>query len=282
MKNQLKLNIYHIILCIPLIFAASCKSDQNTKVISEEIEISTQNAVNADHLIMSVLWFQHSAENKALFYQAYNMAKYIVVNKMKNINLERLPAVVFDIDETILDNSPFEAECIKQSRSYSKEFWLEWTAMKKAKALPGTIDFINFLDSLGIEAIFITNRLQEELEVTFENMKNLGFKNIKKENFLMKTETSSKESRRQLINEKYNVLLYVGDNLADYQEIYEACKTSEKRSKLVDIHKDEFGVDFIILPNPMYGDWEKELYNCNHDLTNAQKDSIRRAALIGF
>lgn len=281
MKNQLKTIVYLLIINVPLVFSTACKRDQAVE-IQTKIDTVQEQQTNYDHLIMSVLWFQRAAENRALYYQAFNWAKMIVKDKMKHVALEQLPAVVFDIDETLLDNSPFESECIKKSKGYTKEFWLNWTSMENANALPGTVDFIKFLDSLGVEVIYISNRLEEELDVTMENMEKIGFPSVKKENFLLKSDESSKEERRLLIQGKYNVILYVGDNLADYKKIFEACDSETSRSELVDQHKSELGTEFILLPNPMYGDWEKELYNCKHGLSDAQKDSLRRTALNGF
>ena len=52
--------------------------------------------------------------------------------------------------------------------------------------------------------------------------------------------------------------------------------------KVADKFAAEFGNRFIVLPNPVYGDWEFALYHYNHSLTPAQKDSVIRASLYTY
>src|SRR3546814_16662525 len=50
------------------------------------------------------------------------------------------PAVIMDIDETVLDNSPYQARLIRDQAQYSDPTWDLWVAEKKAKAVPGVVD----------------------------------------------------------------------------------------------------------------------------------------------
>ena len=67
---------------------------------------------DSEQMVMSTLWYQHSAEMRAIYYQSFSLARLRVEQALSNAGLEKPPAVVVDIDETILDNSPSEARNI--------------------------------------------------------------------------------------------------------------------------------------------------------------------------
>ena len=64
--------------------------------------------------------------------------------------------------------------------------------------------------------------------------------------------------RRNIIKNQYDVVLLVGDNLADFDQVFED-RTVNFGFHTVDSLRTEFGKKFIVLPNPMYGDWTKPL-----------------------
>jgi hypothetical protein len=51
-------------------------------------------------------------------------------------------AIIVDIDETLLDNSPHSAKCIENQTSYP-DYWEEWCELAIAKPLPGAVEFLN-------------------------------------------------------------------------------------------------------------------------------------------
>ncbi len=209
-----------------------------------------------EYQIGSYLWFQTSGEFRALCYQAYNLARLKLDRDLEEkYNGKR--ALVFDIDETILDNSAGGAEEIKSHSDWDRKSLDRWVEAKRAIALPGAVDFINYAQSKRVEVILISNRKDSQKDDTLENLKRAGF-NIKKENLYFSNGDWSKEKRRQEVSRKYHVVLYFGDNLGDFHKDWDG-KTSEERRALVDQHKDDFGEKFIILPNPLYGDWENSL-----------------------
>lgn len=69
---------------------------------------------------------------------------------------------------------------------------------------------------------------------------------------------------------QFDVVLFIGDNLADFSDLFDK-KTMEDRNATTRRIANEFGDRFIILPNPVYGDWESALYQYNSKLTLAQK-----------
>jgi len=260
----------NIVLIISLIILISCsKKEEKKEAIS-----SQENLVNA------TIWFQRSPEMKALFYQGYNLAKLRLEGFAKQ-KTSKPKAVVVDIDETMLDNSPFEAQQIIESKEYSPESWKSWSTLAKAKALPGAVEFTHFCDSLGIVVIYISNRKTDEVESTLKNLDSLGFSFASKEYLLFKEEVSSKKIRRDRVSEKYEIVLLIGDNLNDLSEVFEK-RGLDWGSSIVEQNKKEFGNRFIVLPNPMYGEWEKNIYMNGVDLTQIQKRELRVKAIYGF
>ncbi|HBS84935.1 MAG TPA: 5'-nucleotidase, lipoprotein e(P4) family [Bacteroidales bacterium] len=264
-----------------IIMVTGCgEKQQEKKETKKETKVITENKLSADHLILATLWYQKSAEMQALYIQSYNWAKRIIDEKISKKSAKK-PAVILDIDETVLDNSPFEANCIATGMGYSSESWNEWSAMMKATPLPGTIDFLNYAKSKGVEIFYITNRKTAEKEWTLTNMQQLNIPSADTAHILFRTDGSGKEPRRKMVAEKFDVILLIGDNLADFSELYEN-RDDQLAKNIVEKDKDKFGTEYIILPNPMYGEWENALYKYNKDLTEQQKDSIRRNALIGY
>lgn len=244
---------------------------------------NTQNADNQktqDHLIMSVLWYQKSAEMKAMYYQCFNWAKMRIDMKL-NDQTDLKKAVVVDIDETMLDNSSFETNCIYTGQSYSKETWSEWTSKISAKALPGALEFADYAESKGVEVFYISNRSVDDFDVTLKNLQKEGFAFADSAHLLLKTNTSSKKARRDVVKENYDIILLIGDNLGDFAEIFDD-RSNNYGFRAVEENKNKFGDLFIMLPNPMYGSWENALFKNRRDLSNQEKYNLRKENLIGY
>lgn len=234
-----------------------------------------------DHLIMSVLWYQKSSEMKALYLQCFNWAKLRIDMSIADNNTKMKKAVVVDIDETMLDNSPFETKCINTGQGYTKETWQNWTSQIKAKALPGAVDFSRYAESKGVEVFYISNRSIEDFDVTLKNLQKEKFAFADSSHLLLKTNTSSKKARRDMVRKNYEIILLMGDNLGDFSEIFED-RSQNYGFDVVEENKEKFGEKFIVLPNPMYGAWEGEIFHNNWDLSNEEKYNIRKSNLIGY
>lgn len=232
-----------------------------------------------DYMQLATLWYQQAAECRALYYQGYNLAR-LRLDEMLKTEKKGKKAVVVDIDETVLDNSPYQAWCIINGKSFP-EGWAEWTAQGNAMALPGSVDFLNYAVSKGVDVFYITNRKQAEAEATLRNLQKEGFPQADTVHVLFRTAESNKESRRQRVARDYKILLLVGDNLNDFTDLWEKQGVA-RRLALTDSLRAEFGKRFIILPNPMYGDWENAIYQYNFKLSAQAKDSLRKAYLKAF
>ncbi|MDF2867241.1 MAG: 5-nucleotidase, lipoprotein e(P4) family [Gammaproteobacteria bacterium] len=234
-------------------------------VIAKPIEKNTLKDVTriTEQGLNAVLW-QQSAEAKALYYQTFNLARWQLEQKLRTYNKNKLPAIVMDIDETLLDNSPYAARMIANKQSYPKG-WFEWINEAKAKPLPGALEFLNYATSQSVTIFYITNRKIDKKEATLQNLKNYGFPQLKDSHLLFKTTDESKENRRQTISATYEIIMLIGDKLTDLSSVFDQTSLI-KRNKEVTKLRDAFGQKFILLPNPMYGDWLDAETDYRHDL----------------
>lgn len=231
-----------VLLLVSLFFMASSCATYN----------STHNP--REYQIGAYLWQQHSGEYRALTYQAYNTARLKIERDLLDKHNKKR-AVIFDIDETVLDNSFGGAREIKASKAWSESLFADWVKLKVAVAIPGALEFINFLTKERVAVFYVTNRTTEMYQDTFDNLVKEGFP-VNKENLIMMNKEKSKETRRLDILKNYEVVLYVGDNLGDFNKAFDT-RSKAERNGAVDQMKELFGHKFIILPNPLYGDWER-------------------------
>jgi 5'-nucleotidase (lipoprotein e(P4) family) len=233
-----------------------------------------------DHLMMAVLYQQTAAEYRALCYQAFNLAQFKLDQSLRIMGLMKQQAIVVDIDETILDNSPYEARCIVDGITYP-ESWDDWILAANAKPVPGVLEFLKYAGSKGIKVFYITNRKEKSRESTLNNLISLGFPNADNEHLLMQTDQSSKKTRREKVAENHFIIMLIGDNLNDFSEVFEK-KLIPERFEMTDSLKNEFGNRFIVLPNAMYGDWEAAVYKYMYPSNPADKSELMKKALSKF
>jgi 5'-nucleotidase (lipoprotein e(P4) family) len=244
----------------------------------EKEQLATPSPVNSqEYLVAGTLFTQQAAEYRALCYQAYSLAEMRLLEILKSKPVK--PAVVLDLDETVLDNSAFTAWQIASDTPFSEDDWAIWTDLAVAPEVPGVTRFLKLADSLGVTLFYVSNRDSAALHPTIKNMQNLGLPQLGEEHFMLKTTTSGKESRRQAVRDAgYNIVLLIGDNLGDFHHRWDKQQNSA-RKHWADSLKAEFGQNFIVLPNTLYGTWEGAIYNFDWDLSNEQRDSLRKAAL---
>jgi 5'-nucleotidase (lipoprotein e(P4) family) len=249
---------------------------------------SQQIVADNEYQVSGVLYMQTAAEYRALAYQAYNWAKMSLDADFDKKNVKKLPkeqrkmprAVVVDVDETILDNSPQQANAIKFRKVFNLKDWQDWCNMRSAKPIAGAVEFLQYANSKGVKVFYVTNREQPERAATLDNLKSAGFPDVTEETVITRTDTSSKEARRQAILQKYRIVLLMGDNLNDHAQQFEK-KSIADRFAEVDKAKDSWGTKFIVLPNAMYGEWENAIYNYKRP-NEAEKAAARNSALIGY
>lgn len=249
-------------------------------LLSPALVVVAQKADN-EYQTGAVLWMQTSGERAALSYQAFTLARMVLDRDLRTARSRRKRAVIVDIDETIMDNSRNQAWLIKNHQRFTDENWQAWVNRAEATAIPGAVEFLNYANSRSVRVFYITNRKAAEKEGTATNLRKLGFPNVNDQTLLVRTDTksSSKEPRRQSVSARYRVVLLMGDNLNDFSDVFENAKTVSARMSVTDQNKAKFGMRFIVLPNPMYGDWEDAIYDYNFKLSDAEKDAKRKALL---
>jgi 5'-nucleotidase (lipoprotein e(P4) family) len=266
---------------LPLLFIAAFLSAFKASVTPGPVRnlkvIDTGNIVNAGK-VWSALYQQRAAEYKALCFQAYNIAKERIDMAVKKHGKKPF-AVVTDIDETLLDNSPYDAARAIKNLDYTSSTWKEWTAKAIADTVPGAPSFFKYAASKGVTIFYITNRDEDERAATLKNLQLYNLPNTDNAHLLLRNGSSSKENRRQEVLKKYNIVLLCGDNLPDFDGLYDNKPTEEDRVSATEKLKKEFGSRYIVIPNPSYGDFEGALFKFNYKLTPAQKDSIIRSLI---
>lgn len=267
---------YRYALILALSLAAACKTPA---------PVTTTATAGKDPLLpygpaWAALWQQRSSEYKALCFQAYNTATFRLDQLLQQGHDKPL-AIVTDIDETVLDNSPYTVHQSLKGLGYSNDSWKQWTDQADADTVPGALSFLRYASSKGVKVFYITNRMQIEQEATLSNLRRWGFPDADADHLLLKTTTSGKEARRQHVLQSHEIALLMGDNLGDFAEIFDK-QPAEARDEATRNAANSFGNRFIVLPNPMYGDWEGALYNYQHQLSPAEKGAILEKKLRNY
>ena len=261
----------NVILFFVGLFSCQVQSNENTE--------SPDPAV---HMIQAMLYQQVASEKRALCYQAYNLAKMRIDQIVaENPDAKNL-ALITDVDETVLDNSPLNGQLVHNQSEYSSDIWKEWSDLGMADTIPGSVEFLNYAQNLGVEVFYVTNRKSDEEETTIKNLEMFGYPNADSEHLFLRTAESGKDARRALVTQEHEVVLLLGDNLNDFSSIFEK-KGAYERGLATDDLRKEFGRNFIVFPNTMYGEWESyEVMEGRRDFSLEQKDSLRRKKILGF
>jgi 5'-nucleotidase (lipoprotein e(P4) family) len=275
-----KRNLYALLLVL-------CSSSATYFALQSTAQQGAPTQVTADneYQVGATLYMQKAAEYRALAYQAFNLAHWQLDADLDKKNVKKLPkdqqklprAVVVDIDETVLDNSPSQAAAIKSRKPFSLPDWYAWGEMRKAKPIAGAVDFLNYAVAKGVKVFFVSNRDEVQKQATIDNLIKAGFKDVTADNVLLRKSESTKEPRRQSILKTYRIVLLMGDNLDDLSNVFER-KSIPDRFAEVDKGRDEWGKRWIVLPNAMYGTWESAIYEYKA-MRDADKAKMRNDAL---
>ncbi|MCA0246869.1 MAG: 5-nucleotide phosphatase [Proteobacteria bacterium] len=242
-------------------------------------------AQDASDLLLATLWTQRSVEYKANALTVFALARIrldeaLVDRSWTAAPAEQTgdyqtlpPAVILDIDETLLDNSKYQVWMMKNDKTFSTKTWNEFCAAQISTAVPGALEFVKYADSKNVKIFYITNRAAETEKDTRENMQKLGFPlggNV--DTFLMQNEKpewgSAKSTRRAVVTKHYRVLLNIGDNFGDFDDRY---RTSEAdRLKAFDSDMAYWGKQWLMIANPTYGSFDTAPYG--HDFKKSREE----------
>lgn len=260
MRN-LKLFLPFLVL---MAFFASCRS-------------VSRMASSTDPMLQSLAFVQHSAEYRALCYQAYNTARLRLDAILENTHAKPL-AVVVDIDETVLDNFPVDAQALIDGVPFS-DYWDGWVEKGVAQTVPGSLDFLQYAADRDVQVFYISNRDEKGNEATLRNLKMHGFPFADMQHLLLMRETSAKQPRRDEVLENFDIVLLCGDNLADFATVFES-DDQTTREEAVEAFQTEFGTHWIVLPNPVYGKWKSALLQKKPETVN--EADYMKSKLMGF
>lgn len=251
----------------------------------------------------AVLWIQTSAEYDAIARQTFRAARAAVGDALVDATwtasveqqtlasdqpegwLAKLPpAVVMDVDETVLDNSKFQTGLIEDGGEYTRDGWKAFVKRKVSTPIPGAVEFVRSCRVAGVTPIFVTNREHEVEPETRENLVAAGlmekddpdliFTKLEKDEW-----TSDKQTRREFLASKYRILLLLGDDLNDF--VATAYHSSSKvRRETGDKYKNWFGEKWFALPNPNYGGWEQSLYDWENAVSSGTKRRRKREKML--
>ncbi|MEO1616206.1 MAG: HAD family acid phosphatase [Planctomycetota bacterium] len=230
--------------------------------------------VEKDARYGSLTWMQNSAEYRLLTEQIYRAALVQLQIGLNDPNWtadevqlaggeyqDKTPAIILDCDETVLDNSAYNARRVVEGLSYTTESWNEWCNEAKAGAIPGSLEFVRAAKALGVRIFFVTNRRDVVKAATVENLKSLGFP-ANDGNVMTKNPEQGrgddKLSRRATIARNHRVVLLIGDSMSDLCSGMNG-GNSEERNRIAGEKQHRLGSRWFILPNPVYGGWQQAL-----------------------
>jgi len=232
----------------------------------------------------STIWMQSSAEYVATVTQAFNSARMHMDEALRDKNwtaaLEQKdgyqnlpPAVIFDVDETVLDNGPYEAYLVDTGMAFHMETWEVWVEAAKAEPVHGVKELIADIKSQGIDVFYITNRIKELEAATVKNLRSAVDADVSADNVLFRGEYpggNNKSNRRAAIAETHRVIMIFGDDYNDFRYL-ENSPTPEQRMASLPPYDSYWGSKWIMLSNPRYGHWEWAIYNYAYDLPDDEK-----------
>lgn len=278
---------------------AACKTVPSTPATGTASSPAVaMQRVPANDNLNAVAWMQRSAEYRASAETIYRAATSrldalladkdedaLVPEERGNSAKGLPPAVVLDIDETVLDNSPYQARLIDGDGEYADPTWDQWVAEKKAKAIPGALAFTRAAAKKGITVFYVSNRAVHLKDATIANLEALGFP-LKDDSVFLGLGTfvqdceqngSEKLCRRKLVGQKYRVLMQFGDQLGDFVQVLS--NTPADRQALADKYANWWGDRWFMLPNPSYGGWEPALFDNDWKQSRDARRKAKRDAL---
>ncbi len=226
----------------------------------------------ADLTANGILWMQNAAEYDALGQQAYMSALRQLDTAIADPSWTALPgqasppgappAVVLDVDETVLDTSHYQTGLIRRGIGYNEDLWSEYQANETSRPVPGALEFLHEADRRGVKVFFVTNRRAPTESTLRAFLARHGFPLASNEDtLLMRGEgdwtSRDKSGRRFLVASKYRLIMLFGDDLNDFVDA--EGKSTAERSQLVRENRDRWGSRWFIIPNPIYGSWERAL-----------------------
>ena len=260
--------------------------------------VSDRSSPPADDSLNATVWFQTSVERDLVYTAIYRAAGVQLAAALADRQWDALakedrrndprslpPAIIVDVDETVLDNSPSSVRQIREGRGFDDANWNTWVLERKAKALPGAAEFLSAAARQGVTVFYVSNRTAEQAEATIDNLRATGFPIQDTRQFLglgtvvegCEPSGSEKSCRRQLVARSHRVLMQFGDQVGDFVQITR--NTRDGRRAAIAPYADWIGQRWWALPNPLYGSWEPALFNNAWSKSVGERRALKEGAL---
>lgn len=229
-----------------------------------------QHVSQRDSILRALLWLRTSGEYEAICLQTFNTALRHVRGAVKIHPAgtdTKPPAVVMDLDETVLDTSGYSVYLLSKGLEHDEAHWMTWNQENADQIglVPGAKQFIKDIEREGVHVVFVSNRQDAGRGGTMQILRKLDLatqaalddpSGIK---LLLRKNSSSKQGRRDIVNEKYTVIALLGDNLNDFSDDFRSPSVNsiDERRAIVRKHAAEWGSRWYVLPNPIYGYWTR-------------------------
>lgn len=284
--DRLKRCVVGTVFCLVMAVMLGCSgTHRGGDPVADEPTVAAYDALNA------VAWMRTAREYSWASRQTFKAATAQIGIALADPNWDALAAperihsapaqataVIVDIDETILDNSSFQASLVRAQSGFDNAKWSAWVNSARATAIPGALEFLHAASAQGVRVFYVTNRGEELLDATLKNLQRLGFPDASSSTVLMRgtklddcIEGSAKNCRRQHIGRGHRVLMIVGDQLADF--VTTADGDNDDR------YDEWIGERWFILPNPAYGRWESALFNSDWSLSESARRQFKVNAI---
>jgi acid phosphatase len=248
----------------------------------------------ASDLLNAVLWTQRSVEFKACALTAFALARMRLDQALADPSWTGAPkeqvgayqslppAVIVDIDETILDNSGYQAWMALKGTSFDPKTWTAYVNTVTSLPIPGAVEFTRYADAKGVKVFYVSNRTAEEEPATRRNLEKLGFPMGGAVDTMLTARKqpdwgSAKGTRRAHVAKRYRVLLNIGDNFGDFVDEFRG--TEAERLKVLEQHRDRWGREWIMIANPTYGSFESAPYRHDFKLSDGERRRLKRGVL---
>ncbi len=236
-------------------------------------------------------WTQKSVEFKANAYALYMLAQLRLDQALADKSWTALPgeqaagyenlptAVILDLDETVMDNSGYQAWTVKSGNGFSSKTWTAYVNTETSGAVPGSLEFIKYAQSKGVAIFYISNRKDIEEKATITNLKKLGYpvaddgSDVLVRGEKEEWKKSAKSPRRMAVGATHRVLLNIGDNLGDFTD--ESDGTPDERLAYYKKTQDMWGRQWIMIANPTYGSWEGASFGFQWKLSDGEKRQMK-------
>jgi len=287
------------VLALALLAAlAGCATTATAPVAPTPPPTPVADSVPAHDNLNAVLWQQGSVEYRLIAGQTYRAALGQLDRAIKTPDWDALPkgertvparglppAVIVDVDETVLDNSIYQARLVATNSGFADATWNQWVEERAATAVPGALPFLREAAARGVTVYYVTNRATDLGPATVDNLRALGFPLADAGQFMglgtvvegCEARGSDKGCRRQLIGRTHRVLMQVGDQLGDFLDI--GANTPAGREAAVGPYRGWVGERWFVLPNPTYGSWEPALFGNDWHRSEAERRAAKRATL---